>query len=245
MNGGSGPNGRIGGTISDSDISNNIEAGIAALNADVDLSQNNFSGNKYRGIYYNNSVGNITRNAFSLNGYGGSYDAAIYVDTGSSPIIENNLIGGNNGSGIYVDNSDPLILNNSIWLNYAGSGIAVFNGSDPMIDNNIITSNSFIGIHADALDASQNKNNDVWGNGYSDYYGTSAGADSISKDPQFVSLLDAHLLCTSPAIDAGLNLGITEDFDGNPRPVGSGEDMGAYERQNDQICTTYLPLILK
>jgi hypothetical protein len=43
---------------------------------------------------------------------------------------------------------------------------------------------------------------------------------------------DFHLLDTSPALDAGTAAGApAADLDGNPRPVGAGFDLGAYERQ--------------
>jgi hypothetical protein len=51
-------------------------------------------------------------------------------------------------------------------------------------------------------------------------------------DPMFVSApRDFHLRAGSPAIDAaGPQLGVTVDFDGNPRPRGIRADIGAYER---------------
>ncbi len=238
----------IGASITNSAISNN-GTGILALYTSGEISHNEFSGNTSYGIYYDHSDAEINQNSFAFNCTGGipSYDAAIYLAASSSPLVENNLIAWNNGSGIYVSNSQPLIINNTIWLNYGGSGIAVFSSFSQMImvTNNIITSNGYIGIHTDSMDASQNKYNDVWGNGYSDYLGTSAGTGSISKDPRFVSLVDAHLLCSSPAINAGdPNDSPADDYDGNPRPVGI-VDMGAYEKQSDLYCPIYLPIILK
>lgn len=52
---------------------------------------------------------------------------------------------------------------------------------------------------------------------------------------------DFHLAWNSPAINAGVNLGVTEDLDGWRRPIGGGYDIGAYE------CSPYivLPLVLK
>ncbi len=43
---------------------------------------------------------------------------------------------------------------------------------------------------------------------------------------------DLHLVSTSPAVNAGTADGApADDFDGNPRPYGSGIDIGAYEYQ--------------
>jgi hypothetical protein len=58
----------------------------------------------------------------------------------------------------------------------------------------------------------------------------------LNQDPAFqlidnVKLLyDFRLKAESPAIDRGLNLGISIDLDGNPRPVNL-PDLGAYEKQ--------------
>jgi large repetitive protein len=48
---------------------------------------------------------------------------------------------------------------------------------------------------------------------------------------------DYHIQSTSTAVDAGTNVGISNDFDGEPRPSGAAEDMGADEVQQVQILT--------
>ena len=62
----------------------------------------------------------------------------------------------------------------------------------------------------------------------------SQDANSISADPLFVSSSDFHLTGTSPCVNAGTNVGITTDLDGNSRPEppsGTLYDIGAYEFQ--------------
>ncbi len=64
-----------------------------------------------------------------------------------------------------------------------------------------------------------------WKDGVDQYW----GAQSIRSNPGFVSSSDLHLCSSSPAIDSGKSVMISFDFDGNPRPYGSGCDIGAYE----------------
>lgn len=117
--------------------------------------------------------------------------------------------------------------------------------------NNIITSNYVYGIHADSTSHPSVSYNDVWGNGwsgYADFYGTNGGMGGISKDPRFVSFFDAHLLCSSPAINtANPNSALAPlvDYDNQPRPVGGRLDMGALEKQSELFCPLYLPLVLR
>ncbi len=66
-------------------------------------------------------------------------------------------------------------------------------------------------------------------NGASVGYGL--GAAEWQTNPLFVNLGggDYHLQAGSPAIDAGLNLGYSLDFDGTGVPQGAAPDIGAYE----------------
>lgn len=234
--------------IHDNDFTLN-GTGIYGYHTTGPVSLNNFYSNTHYGIYDDHATITISRNNFWNNCVGGipSYDAAIYLNNSSSPIL-NNLILWNNGSGIYIDGiyegSWPSVINNSIWLNYGGSGIAAFNLATANITNNIITLNGYVGIHADILGSWSNTYNDVWLNGTQDYLGTSPGTGSISKDPRFASIFDAHLLCSSPAINAGTSSNAPlVDYDNNPRPVAGIFDMGAYEKQTDLYCPVYLPLL--
>jgi len=237
--------GDITGSIQDNKISGN-QTGIYITSSQVGITNNEISGNVHHGIHNTGSPTVIDRNVLALNGSGGG-DAAIFNDQ-SSPIIVNNLIGWNNGSGIYNFQSSPTITNNTISINYGGSGIYNFNLSSPNITNNIVTSNADYGIRADVTSPSINTYNDVWANYPGEYYLTSGGTGSISADPRIVSILDFHLLCSSPAIDHGNNGAPSVppvDYDGNPRPVGGTVDMGAYEWQSQFRCPVFLPAVLR
>ena len=237
--------GDITGSIQDNRISGN-QTGIYSSYTQVGITNNDISGNVHDGIHNGLSPNVIDRNVLALNGSGGG-DAAIFNDQ-SSPIIINNLIGWNNGSGIYNYQSSPTITNNTISINYGGPGIYNYNLSNPAITNNIVTSNFDHGIRVDGTGSSVNTYNDVWGNVPGDYYGTFAGTGSISADPRIVSILDFHLLCSSPAIDHGNNgaPGVPSvDYDGHPRPVGGVVDMGAYEWQSPLRCPAFLPAVLR
>ena len=67
---------------------------------------------------------------------------------------------------------------------------------------------------------------------------TATGA--FSADPRLNS--SYRLISGSPAIDAGVDAGVTTDLDGDERPYGSGFDIGADEWVNHNI---YLPLVIK
>jgi len=61
--------------------------------------------------------------------------------------------------------------------------------------------------------------------------GRSEFANNMSADPLFVNAgsKNFHLQSGSPCRDAGVDVGLTEDYEGNIVPQGIGFDMGAYE----------------
>jgi parallel beta-helix repeat protein len=61
---------------------------------------------------------------------------------------------------------------------------------------------------------------------------TGLGSNTIESDPLFIQPVshNFHLYPNSPAVNHGIDPGIRMDFDGLPRPLGSGYDIGAYEQ---------------
>ncbi|KYK27216.1 hypothetical protein AYK26_04095 [Euryarchaeota archaeon SM23-78] len=86
------------------------------------------------------------------------------------------------------------------------------------------------------INADLGNQNDYYDTGNWEAWKTLSGFDTHSvwaQDPKFVnpSNFDFHLQSDSPCIDAGTNVGITEDFEGNPVPRGLAPDIGAFEYQ--------------
>ncbi len=195
---------------------------------------------------------------------------ALYTDDPTitnGVVIQNNLIYrcglpsvANESGGINIFNFDNTIIENNTLFNNCAGGI-VF-GVNPYypngltgtktatIRNNIITNS--IGLDIDSygiyLDNDDNtnlilENNNVWGNQTANYYNCSAGNNSISSDPLFISgqtitdkwdipfpTLDLHLQQSSPCINSGTSsVSTTIDYDDNTRPYGNAFDIGAYE----------------
>jgi parallel beta-helix repeat protein len=67
--------------------------------------------------------------------------------------------------------------------------------------------------------------------------------NGVLGNPQFISPSNAdfHLRSNSPAIDAGADVGVIDDFDGNPRPQGAATDIGAFEYLSVGPTSTPIP----
>jgi predicted outer membrane repeat protein len=72
----------------------------------------------------------------------------------------------------------------------------------------------------------------------------SGGTHNASGDPKFLNpgVDNYHLGLTSAAINAGTDVGVFTDYDGQPRPQGGGFDIGFDEVF---VARIYLPLILR
>lgn len=187
----------------------------------------------------------IRRNVFI-----GNHDCGVlvYSKEGFSTTVENNLILSSAGSGQAAGvtaRGNARIVNNTIAK--CGRGIEVRAYSEDstrvvLIQNNILADNIAIpedryvhyGIYVqNTVDPSTViiRHNNLWNNGYQ--YGGVAepGEGDCAEEPDFVDAggEDYHLREGSPCIDRGAAGGPADDLDGNPRPTGSGADLGCYE----------------
>jgi uncharacterized repeat protein (TIGR01451 family) len=141
--------------------------------------------------------------------------------------------------------SEGQILHNTIVSATPGVAPAIYASSGTIGINNTIIAGYATGI--------QQAYSSVISQDYNLFYNTtptggtvSGGAHSLTGDPKFVgpNQDNYHLLVGSPAIDHGLNLGVTTDLEHRARPYGSAPDIGAYEWV-DYRYASYLPLTLR
>jgi hypothetical protein len=122
-----------------------------------------------------------------------------------------------------------------------GQAMAILSGT--LNVTNTIIVNHAVAISTTLASVSEDYNL-YFGNGTKFLGSVSSGGHTVGSDPRFANAAadDYHLALNSPAIDAGINAGVLNDFEGDVRPQGIGFDIGFDEVKVHRI---YLPLMLK
>jgi hypothetical protein len=156
------------------------------------------------------------------------------------------------GEAAYYGNISDLIFRNNIFAHGGAWGMSVHQIQNVTAVHNVFADIQYHGIgFRDG--ASGLVYNNIFYNAGSNYWASDGGTvsgshnllyqtdgsldpadfpdDLVNLDPRFTDPAsdDYHLLPGSPAIDTGLNLGVTSDLDGDLRPQGGGYDIGADE----------------
>ncbi|HMK56523.1 MAG TPA: choice-of-anchor Q domain-containing protein [Dissulfurispiraceae bacterium] len=208
--------------------------------------------NNHAACFYSD---NATRNYWHSNtAYNCDVGMSIASETAGSAsdynTISYNLIYNNSQTGLFTGgvggSSHNYYLNNTIYGNHAWSELLVNpTSSFETFKNNIFveTGNNpfgFQGTTGHILDYNlyyRTDNSDLifdW-NGIKNFadFKTADGGDthSLRTNPMFIDPANGNfrLRAGSPAINAGINVGLTSDFDGKTVPNASAPDIGAFE----------------
>jgi hypothetical protein len=187
--------------------------------------------------------GTIEGNLLNATNSGQGRDGAVIIQANSAAdvfgyTVKNNILYSTDGAGTsdgflrIRHNVDGVYVYNNTFYNAGGNFIRITDS----VPDNIVIKNNIFHTHGSGSDVTASSSGQVTveNNLYypsKNLSGTSDGS-SIEADPQFVSAgsYNFHLQSASPARDAGLTIGeVTRDYEYNPRPQGSGYDIGAYE----------------
>ncbi|MDM8530892.1 Calx-beta domain-containing protein [Anaerolineales bacterium HSG25] len=186
------------------------------------------------GAYLTNSV--VMGNIAGMNG-GGLY---IWGFTGAvNSRIVNSLIAGNSatnqGQAIYMEHRDDggtdttAIIHTTIASPTVGSGQAIYVADGTLNITNSIIASYTTGI---ANDGTVNENHNLFAGLTNNITNTSTvnrGGSSVTGNPAFYDTTSYTLTNVSAASDIGTNVGVSDDYFGNTRPLGGGYDAGYYE----------------
>ena len=163
---------------------------------------------------------------------------ALFVNGGTTT-IQNNFIYDNEsatgGGGIFHAAGTSQIWHNTLVGNTSDNNLGAglfLQGGTPVVGNNIVDNHTGSGIHATPAGLNIRYNN-VVNNSGGNYTGNAADViGGISVAPLYVNpaLPDYHLQENSRGVDEGDPASpVTNDVDGQGRPVNGGFDMGADE----------------
>jgi len=196
--------------------------------------------------------GNIVSGNSAVHNGGGLYLYCYSDATLTNTVVADNLASAQ-GSGLYIHGSSPRLPHSTIARNSGGDGSGVYvtnydnRYSTVALTNTILVSHT-VGITVTAGNTATLEAT-LWCSNTHNYGGggiitTTTTTNEYTGNPAFAA--DGyHLMMSSEAIDKGVDAGVNEDIDGDPRPVDNDRngialpDLGV-----DELPLFYLPLVL-
>jgi hypothetical protein len=234
--------------------------GLCVASSTIVVNTDSISGNAAAGLGgglygYGSSItlsrSRVLSNTASDSG-GGLY---VY---GSTATVVNSVVADNDaggaGSGLYALASSPQLVFTTLARNHGGdgSGLYITGEGDPedYAPSTVVLTNVILVSHTVGITVTSGNtatiHNVLW---YATplTVSTAPTATAVVQneyigDPAFAP--DGfHLNPNSAAVDRGVEVGITDDIDGERRPFGHGNDLGADEWADWQFI--YLPIVLR
>jgi len=168
--------------------------------------------------------------------------SGIAIGQGSTFTLTNNIIVRNRsgylGGGLLLSARDTYpsagtLLHNTIADNagISSEGVYIRNYVTLNLVNNIVSGHGVGITNSDPANSTVTADHTLFEGNDTDYGSGVTSINEVHGNPDFVARAagDYHLLSGSMAIDSGMNAGVADDIDGDPRPLVSGYDIGADE----------------
>ncbi len=224
---------------------------IKVLEADARIERNSFHGNSatndYGAVYVAFSELLLAQN--SITGNQNARTSGLYLYDVAPFTATNNIVAGNQTNNtwnlspaIRIRKSSGKFYHNTVAHNDSPWGFQVDTGAVVALTNTLLSDHE-IGITVTAGSTAALYSTLFYGHpeGNAEGSGSLVNIAPITgKDPNLT--VDAHLGCASPAINAGVDAGITIDIDGDLRPQDEYYDIGADEFHNQCM---YIPIVTK
>jgi len=207
-----------------------------------DLVYSNTAAETGGGLYLYNSDATLTGNRVYRNTAGTGGGVGLNV---SDATLVNNLIADNQaslqGSGLHVRTSSPSLLHTTLARNTGGAGQGVYIFSTSSATATVRMTDTILVGHAVGMETGQRGaavlTATLWGSGTwantTDTVGSNILTGTLNwwGDPAFVDpdAEDYHLGLGSAGFDRGVATPVSDDIDGDPRPVGPAPDLGMDE----------------
>lgn len=209
---------------------------IAMQGSFLNIYTSDFSGNQAAngGAVYANVRPTMDRVIFSHNSAAAD-GGAIYATSAGPALLTNLLLTENSAAGLgnalFLGGNAAAMVHTVNHVTIAAPERQPGTAVQMAATGTLNLSNSIIANHTTGLARSAGtltENYNLFHDNETDRNGLSAGANSLTGDPHFVSAAYGLYQLTpgSPAVDAGVASDITWDYNDRPRPQGAAPDMG-------------------
>ncbi len=201
--------------INNGEFYNNVEGGVVSASAgQVTINRSYFHHNHNSGMSFS-STGTVQ----SIVNY--------------ALVTYNALTGGTGSAGIRIWNLDyaPIINNATVAYNYIGIRNYQSGTTTGPFTNVVTYGNTDSGIYDNGSSHGLITYSII--NDTQKFWGGMTSSHLLTSDPKFISSSDFHLQPGSPAINAGVDVGLTSDYRG--LSIVGAPDIGAYESRHRTV----------